>query len=476
MESSNLVIIGAGPAALRAAIAAADAGTIPIMISSSGIGSGSSSNDLAGLAASIDEVSSSSHRDDTIAAGGDSTDKVAAARTCGEAVKVVAELERWGLVFRRRDGGLPHVSQVHGHAMPRMTGCGDSTGRNITRILEEQAMKRGVVRRSDLQPISLVMDKNQVRGITVIDINTGQIRGIQTKAIILATEGYQGIWTSPANGAGLGASLAADAGITLSGLSNHPHHPLTIRGTDLHLSLDLLGSGGRVRKSSGEDIDPSEAGDDDSVLDLRSIESNASVWFNQTRAQIKNRTGLDMSREVIPISSTIATTTGGAPVDEHGRVTLSKGKKWATGLYAAGRSAHNGMHGESLLPGNLILDDLVSGSVAGLHAGEWVKEAPFGGSNLVEKEITKSEKKIQNLRSSDGNSVGQTAATLVSIMSSCVNGSRDENSLSTTASSLAELKLAGIKITDSSSVMNTELSTALKLEGMISVAEQISKS
>ncbi len=134
------------------------------------------------------------------------------------------------------------------------------------------------------------------------------------------------------------------------------------------------------------------------------------------------------------------------------------------------------MHGESLLPGNLILDDLVSGSVAGLHAGEWVKEAPFGGSNLVEKEITNSEKKIQNLRSSDGNSVGQTAATLVSIMSSCVNGSRDENSLSTAASSLAELKLAGIKITDSSSVMNTELSTALKLEGMISVAEQISKS
>ena len=476
MESWNLVIIGAGPAALRAAIAAADAGATPLMISSSGIGSNSSTNDLSGLAASIDEVSSSSHRDDTIAAGGDSTDKVAASRTCGEAVKVVAELERWGLVFRRRDGGLPHASKVHGHTMPRMTGCGDSTGRNITRILEEQAMKRGVIRRSDLQPISLVMDKKQVRGVTILDINTGEIRGIQAKAIILATEGHQGIWTSPSNGAGLGASLAADAGITLSGLSNQPLHPLTIRGTDLHLSLDLLGSGGRVRKASGEDIDPSEVGDDDSILDLRAIDSGASVWFNQTRAQIKNRTGLDMSREVVPISQTIAATTGGSPVDEHGRVTLSQGSKWATGLYAAGRSAHNGMHGEGLLPGNLTLDDLVSGNAAGTHAGNWVQETAFGGSNLVEKEIIKSQNKIQNLHSSDGNSVGQTAATLASIMSSCVNGSRDENSLATAASSLAELKSAGIKITDSSSVMNTELSTALKLEGMISVAEQISKS
>ncbi len=476
MESWNLVIIGAGPAALRAAIAAADAGSSPLMISSSGIGSGSDANDLAGLAASIDEVSSSAHRDDTITAGGDSTDKVAAARTCGEAVNVVAELEKWGLVFRRREGGLPHTSQVHGHTMPRMTGCGDSTGRNITRILEEQAMKRGVVRHSDLQPISLVMDKKQVRGVTVLDINTGEIRGIQTKAIILATEGHQGIWTSPANGAGQGASLAADAGIILSGLSNHHHHPLSIRGTDLHLSLDLLGSGGRVRKASGEDVNPSEVGEDDCILDLRAIDSSASTWFNQTRAQIKNRTGLDMSREVIPIASTIAATTGGSPVDEHGRVTLSKGSKWATGLYAAGRSAHNGMHGNGLLPGNLMLDDLVSGSAAGSHAGQWVQEAAFAGSKLVEKEVTKSEKRIRKLHTSDGNSVGQTAATLASIMSGCVNGSRDENSLATATSALAELKSSGIKITDSSSVMNTELSTALKLEGMISVAEQISKS
>ena len=104
--------------------------------------------------------------------------------------------------------------------------------------------------------------------------------------------------------------------------------------------------------------------------------------------RIKDRTGLDISRDVIPITTSIATTTGGAPVDEHGRVTFSKGKKWATGLYAAGRSAHNGMHGEGMLAGNLILDDLVGGGKAGSHAGTWAKEASFGGSNLVEKAIT----------------------------------------------------------------------------------------
>ena len=66
MESWNLVIVGSGPAALRAAIAAADAGTTPLLLESSGIGAGTAGTDLAGLAVSIDEVSSSAHRDDEL--------------------------------------------------------------------------------------------------------------------------------------------------------------------------------------------------------------------------------------------------------------------------------------------------------------------------------------------------------------------------------------------------------------------------
>ena len=175
MESWDLVIIGSGPAALRAAIAAADSGTTSVVLESGGIGAGSANSDLSGLAASIDEVSSAAHRNDTIAAGDDSTDKVAAARVCGEGVAVLALLERWGLVLRRRSGGLPHAAEAAGHSMPRLTGCGDSTGRNITRILEEQAMKRGVIRRADLQAMSLVMDGDQVRGLTAYDQSTGQV-------------------------------------------------------------------------------------------------------------------------------------------------------------------------------------------------------------------------------------------------------------------------------------------------------------
>ncbi len=473
MESWDLVIVGAGPSALRAAIAAADSGTPPLVIDSAGIGAGQSGTDLAGLAASIDEISSGAHRDDTIIAGGESTDKVVAARICGEAVDTVAELERWGLVFRRREGGLPHTSQISGHSMPRMTGCGDSTGRNITRILEEQVMKRGIVRRSNICPLSLVMDKNQVRGLTAIDLNSGEILGIQAKSVILATEGYQGIWSIPANGAGEGAALASSAGIQLGGMEHLPNHPLTIRDTDTFLSFDLLGSGGRIRKSSGEDIPPEEVGIDDSVLDLRGIDNSASVWFNQTRMRVKTRLGLDISNDVVPITFGVAATIGGAPVDEYGRVTMDGGKKWATGLYAAGRSAYTGMHGKSILPGNIMLEDLVTGKSAGSHAGTWTKESTFSGSKLIDQEVENAQKRIESLYNSDGDSVGQTAATLKSVMSSCINGKRNESSLQSASKYLSNLKSKQIKITDKSRVMNTEMATALKLQGMIELANQI---
>ena len=145
MESWDIVIIGSGPAALRAAVASADAGTTPLVIDSSGIGSASGAAPLSGLAASIDELDSTVHRDDTVTAGGDSTDKGAAARFCGEAVSTLAELERWGLVLRRRDGGLPHTSEAPGHSRPRLTGCGDSTAREVSRLLESAVSGKTVL-------------------------------------------------------------------------------------------------------------------------------------------------------------------------------------------------------------------------------------------------------------------------------------------------------------------------------------------
>ena len=471
MESWDVVIIGSGPAALRAAIASSDAGTKPLVIDSKSIGSGSGLSPVSGFAASFDEVDSTAHREDTISAGGERTNKLAAARVCGEAMNVLAKLENWGLVLQRREGGLPFAATCQGHSRPRLVGCGDSTSREITRILEEQTIKRGIVRRADLQTLSLVMDSKQVRGITVLDVQSGEVFGIQAKAVILATDGYQGLWSNVSEGSGTGVSLAASAGIKLQGMSNISKHHLTIKGTNLHLPVDILSVGGRFRKDSGEDLEIGEEDRGDScVLDLRSLESDAKVWYAQTIRRIEERTGLNINSEVIPVYSSVAFTLGGAPIDENARVTFNSQKMWYTGLYAAGRSANTGMHGEGYLPGNLQLEDLVTGEAAGNHAGNWVKNTNFAGSQIIEKELSKASKNIENYFSKDGQPIGEASNQLANIAKNIHNNNE------TNLSNVKELKQVKISLTDQSRVMNTELVNAIQIKSMVPIIEAISKS
>jgi len=476
LESWDVVVVGAGPSALRAAIASADSGAESLIVDGFGVGSASGAQPVAGLAASIDELDSTSHRDDTISAGGDSTDSTAAARTCGEAVATLTELERWGLVLRRREGGLPHAAEAPGHTVGRLTGCGDSTVREVTRLLEEQAIKRRIQRRSDLVPIQLVTDNQQVRGLVAYDVLSGELKSIQAKAVILATEGHQGLWSNPNDGPGTGAALALSAGIQLRGMDSIPMHPLTARDCNMHIPLDVLGSGGRIRRESGDDVGPEEVlGGEPCVLDLRGLEFDAIPWFAQTASRVRDRLGLDITTEVLPITSGVAATTGGIPCDESGRVTFDghteeglPAKLWYTGLYSAGRSAHNGMHGEGMLPGNLMLDDMVSGKAAGTHAAQWIQKTEFGNSSIFNESVKAANDIILSMEMEGGLPVGQATEKLTLAMRE-VDGTPNEAALSR----IREIKEAGIRVADQSRIMNTELVSAIRLKGLVLVAEAI---
>ena len=446
-----------------------------MIIDELGIGSGAGSPPVAGLAASIDELNSQSHMDDTIAAGGEFCNESVVSRTCNEGVSTLAELERWGLALRRREGGLPHAAPAPGHQVPRLTGCGDSTAREVTRILEEQAIKRGIQRNADFLPISIVSDNNQVRGLVTLNISTGEIEPFQTKAVILATEGHQGLWSNPNEGSGTGSALALSAGIELRGMAKTPIHPLTISDCGIHIPIDVLGSGGRIRRENGDDIGPEEALEGEPcVLDLRGMDPDAKSWFSQTSSRIRDRLGLDITRDVVPLSPGVAYTTGGAPCDNEGRVVFEKQNSgdsttslWHTGLYAAGRSANTGMHGDYPLPGNILLDDLVSGKAAGAHAATWAPANHFGGSDQIEQAVRDAANRITSFREGDGMTVGNFASKLSSAVST------GSSSKSVALAEIDNIKDSGIRLTDTSKVMNTEMVEALRLHGLASVAESI---
>jgi succinate dehydrogenase/fumarate reductase flavoprotein subunit len=203
------------------------------------------------------------------------------------------------------------------------------------------------------------------------------------------------------------------------------------------------------------------------------MDADAKGWFSQTSMRIMDRLGIDISKDVVPLSPGVAYTIGGAPSDAQGRVVFQghtteglPAELWHTGLYAAGRSAYTGMHGTNALPGNLLLDDLVSGKAAGVHASQWVTEIKFGGNTQIENSVKEQSDRISSIKDGNGITVAKFHSKLASAISS---GSSNEASLA----EIREIKDTGVSLTDASSVMNTEMVEALRLVGLASVAEAI---
>ena len=143
---------------------------------------------------------------------------------------------------------------------------------------------------------------------------------------------------------------------------------------------------------------------------------------------------------------------------------------WFTGLFAAGQSSNNGMHGNGLLPGNMLLNDLFSGQIAGSNASSWAIKEKFSNSSLINSEEIKYLDEIKNIHNPGGKSVGQASAILTSLANDLLI---DSSQYSTINKSLSRLQKQGIRLTDKSKVVNTELLTAIQLNHLMMILEEI---
>ena len=215
MEAWDIIVIGDGPAALRAAASGAKAGATTLMMSADSLGSGSLTA-LDGIAAPLKESTTKSHRDDTIRAGAFLCDQDIVSSRISQATRQVDLLERWGVIFRRDPDGIPLVRRAAGHSLPRLAGAGDSMARETQQVLEEQCMKHGVSRRGDQLPLHLVHTDEEVHGLIALDMTTGSLNALQAKSIIIADGGYEGVWNGSA--IGLGVDLAMRTGLAIRDL------------------------------------------------------------------------------------------------------------------------------------------------------------------------------------------------------------------------------------------------------------------
>ncbi len=424
MEAWDVIVLGDGPAALHAAAEAAKSGASTLMMSSTGLGNPGMSA-LEGLSAPIQESNNRSHREDTIRCGAFLCDQDMVAETTSGAIKRVDLLERRGLNFRRDQQGLPMVRKAAGHQQPRTVDAGSATALGLQQLGEEQCMRHGVIRRGDQVPLTLVHTKQSVEGLVVVDMVNGKIIGLQCKALIIADEGFEGAFSSGL--VGLGMDMAFRTGVALRDMEFMTHHPLTIKGTNVFLPTGLLLDGAQLHEASGAAIDvdgqssleltASLSAAVQPVLDARNMGLNASWWGSLFRL-VKQRTGIDMNRQTVPLEPTVGHTLGGLPVDGNGRCVVGTWSRWFTGLYAAGDAACTGLHGAAPLAGNRLLDALTSGTAAGKHAGEWVADRKFSTSSGLEAALEDAEADVSAImESGDGTHVVRCGTVMTNLHS-----------------------------------------------------------
>ena len=483
MDAWDVVVIGGTVAGMRAAIAAHDAGASVALFSGHAHGSDAGAADTGGLAASVGEATSRAHRDDTIRAGRWLSDQdVAAARTSA-AFGELAQLERWGLVLRRDGASLPLLQQLPGHSEPRVASTGDSTGRELHQLLEEQCIKRGIPRRVDMQAVSLAMQDGSACGAVFFDVQDGELVSVQAKTVILASDGFQSAWNGDGVGDGTGAWLALGANIALRDMEFSACNPLNVETVDLSLPLTLIDDGAKVRLASGGDVEfEADSGLDAAsqlilsggelcVLDARVLKRTSRKWYSDTAERVQSRCGLALDADVLPLAPRVELTIGGVPTDGTGKVT--SGEEPVEGLFAAGGCCNSGFHGADIVAGNHLLDSLVGGAVAGASAATAAASVGFGSPDAVRAELSAAGEKVAHLlHGADEGALTRAAGAfqLASVMSEFMGLERDAASLEAAAARISEISAGGLQLSDSNPVMNTELVEVLRLEGLLKLS------
>ena len=434
----DVVVIGAGGAGLRAAIAAQDAGARTAIVCKSLLGKAHTVMAEGGIAASMGNVYPEDnwevHFRDTMRGGKMLNNWRMAQLHAQEAPERVMELEDWGALFDRTPDGLISQRDFGGHKYARLAHVGDRTGLEMIRTLQQRAVALGIDVFMECTITELLKDGDRVAGAFGYWRETGRFVCFDAPAVILATGGIGKSFKVTSNSweyTGDGHALALRAGASLINMEFVQFHPTgmvwppSVKG--LLVTESVRGDGGILKNSDGkrfmfdyipeffkaETADTIEEADrwyDDKKNNRRppellprdevarainaeikagrgtphggvylDIASRRSPDYIRKRLpsmyhQFKELADVDITAEPMEIGPTCHYVMGGIEVDADTELSL------VPGLYAVGECS-GGMHGSNRLGGNSLSDLLVFGRRAGDAAASYA--STLGGRPVV---------------------------------------------------------------------------------------------
>ncbi len=477
-HSHDVLIVGGGAAGLRAAIAAAELNPkmdVAIVSKVYPMRSHTVSAE-GGMAAVLREYDSpDSHAYDTIKGSDFLADQDSVEFFVKQATRETIRLEHWGCPFSRDPDGRISVRAFGGMSVKRTVFATDKIGFHLLHTLFQTSLKFANIHRYDEWfATSLLVDGGRVDGVTAIELRTGELVTILSKAVIIATGGCGRVYQFTTNGwikTGDGMALAYRAGVPLKDMEMVQYHPTLLPNTGILITEAARGEGGHLLNKDGErflkryvpgkmELGPRDMLSRAEMTEMREGRGFEGPYGSYVHLDLthlgeklieeklpfvkelaERYMGIDPAHEPIPVRPGQHYQMGGVHTDVHGSTGLA-------GLYAAGEVACVSMNGANRLGSNSLSECLVFGAEAGRVAAEYaMTQKPSSFGNPVQDLAMVEEKRIfdQVLKSEQGERLSGIRVQMQKGMEEYAGIYRTENGLKEACRIIGDLKKKALK-------------------------------
>jgi fumarate reductase flavoprotein subunit len=519
--TADVVIVGAGGAGLRAAIAIAESDPqLDVALISKVYPMRSHTCAAEGGAAGVKGADDSleNHFNDTVSGGDWLCDQEVVEYFVNQAPRELVQLEHWGCPWSREDDGSVAVRPFGGMKKKRTWYAADKSGFHILHTLFQTSLQFPTIKRFDEYFALELLHKNgKCRGVVAMEMRSGRFFSFQAPVVIMATGGGGQSFPFTTNGAiktGDGMAMAYRAGVPLKDMEFVQYHPTGLPGTGILLTEGCRGEGGILVNKDGRRylqdygmgpetpigepvLKTMELGPRDRLsqafwheqkkgntvetpwgdcvlLDMRHLgEKKINERLPLVRELASSYVGHDPVTDLVPVRPVIHFMMGGIDSNINGETPMP-------GLYAIGETACSGLHGANRLGSNSLTDLLVSGKRSADRAAAYAKEA----GKVVDDPVIDAQAEgvvtwVRELLQQQGGdeSIARIRREMKSALEDGAGIYRDEEGTLKACLQIAELRerYGKIEVHDKSNVFNTDLQQALELRNLLDVAETVAE-